>query len=264
MSTQPAPYLEAVGVSKFYDAVAALNDVSLSVGPGEVVCLLGDNGAGKSTLIQILSGVIQPDQGTLRVQGKTTTFKSPNDALDSGIATVFQDLAVVPIMPVFRNFFLGREPHKGWWPFRRFDKAYAQQIAQQELHGLGVDIADVGRPIQTLSGGQRQCVAIARAVHFGARILILDEPTSALGVRQAGIVLEYVRQARAKGIGVIFITHNAQHAFEIGDRFVVLALGRLLASRQRDEVDLPHLMKLMSGHESLTQTSTTTSKEEAR
>ena len=245
------PYLEAIGVSKFYDAVAALSSVSISVSPGEVVCLLGDNGAGKSTLIHILNGVIQPDEGSIRVKGEKTIFRSPNNALDTGIATVFQDLAVVPIMPVFRNFFLGREPYKGRWPFRRFDKAYARQITHEELGGLGVDIADVGRPVQTLSGGQRQCVALARAVHFGARILILDEPTSALGVRQAGIVLEYVLRAREKGIGVIYITHNAQQAFEIGDRFVVLALGQVIGSYNREEVDLNHLMSLMAGHETV-------------
>jgi simple sugar transport system ATP-binding protein len=249
--TEPrTPYLEAVGVSKTYDTVAALSDVTLRVHPGEVLCLLGDNGAGKSTLIQILSGVIQPDTGTVRVQGRDAHFSSPNDALDSGIATVFQDLAIVPIMPVFRNFFLGREPHKGRGPLRRFDTTYARRVTQQELHGLGVDIADVSRPIQTLSGGQRQCVAIARAVHFGARVLILDEPTSALGVRQAGIVLQYVKQAREKGIGVVVITHNPAHAYEVGDRFMILALGRSIGEFARDEIDLPRLMMLMAGNES--------------
>jgi simple sugar transport system ATP-binding protein len=250
MSEHAAPYLEAVGVSKTYDAVAALSEVTLRVRPGEVLCLLGDNGAGKSTLIQILSGVIQPDIGTLRVDGREVRFGSPNDALDSGIATVFQDLAIVPIMPVFRNFFLGREPRKGRRPLQRFDTAYARRIAQQELHGLGVDIADVNRPIQTLSGGQRQCVAIARAVHFGARVLILDEPTSALGVRQAGIVLDYVRQARERGIAVVLITHNAQHAYQIGDRFMILALGRCIGEFDRSEIDLTRLMMLMAGEES--------------
>jgi simple sugar transport system ATP-binding protein len=249
VSGMPSPYLEAIGVSKTYDTVAALRDVTLRVHPGEVLCLLGDNGAGKSTLIQILSGVIRPDTGILRVEGRETAFSSPNDALDSGIATVFQDLAIVPIMPVFRNFFLGREPHKGRGPLRRFDTAYARAVTQRELHGLGVDIADVSRPIQTLSGGQRQCVAIARAIHFGARVLILDEPTSALGVRQAGIVLDYVDQAREKGIGVVFITHNASHAYQIGDRFMILALGRSIGEFSRDEVDLPRLMMLMSGTE---------------
>ena len=162
---------------------------------------------------------------------------------------MFQDLALVPIMPVFRNFFLGREPHKGRGPSVDSTKRMHGRVAHQELAGLGVDIADVGRPLVTLSGGQRQCVALARAVHFGARILILDEPTSALGVRQAGIVLEYIDQAREKGVGVIVITHNPPHAYQIGDRFVILALGQVLASHNRDEVDLNHLLDLMSGHE---------------
>ena len=207
------PYLEAVNVSKFYDNFAALRDVTIQVRPGEVVCLLGDNGAGKSTLIQLLSGVIRPDEGTIRVNGQDQHFASPNDALHKGIATVFQDLAVVPMMPVYRNFFLGSEPSKGVGPFKRFDVARAIETTKQELAGLGVKLNDVRRPIGTLSGGQRQSVAVARAVHFGARILILDEPTSALGVRQAEMVLDHVRRARNKGIGVVLITHNVQHAF---------------------------------------------------
>lgn len=251
--TAPAdrPYLEAVGVSKYYDAVAALQDVSISVRPGEVVCLLGDNGAGKSTLIGILSGVIAPDTGGLRVDGRDVRFTSPNDALDDGIATVFQDLAIVPIMPVYRNFFLGREPVVGRGPFRRFDVGTAKRIAREKLAELGVEIEDVRRPIVTLSGGQRQSVAVARAVHFGARVLILDEPTSALGVKQAAIVLELVRRAKDQGIGVILITHNAQHAYPIGDRFVILALGRTVGTYAKDELTLTELMMLMSGTQEL-------------
>ena len=241
------PYLEAVGVSKYYDNFAALKDVSLSVRSGEVVCLLGDNGAGKSTLIQLLSGVIRPDEGTVRVDGRDQTFDSPNDALDQGIATVFQDLAVVPMMPVYRNFFLGREPATGWGPFRRFDHARAIQVAQDELKGLGLKVSDVRRPIGTLSGGQRQSVAVARAVHFGARILILDEPTSALGVRQAEMVMDYIRVARDRGVGVILITHNVQHAYPIADTFVVLFLGRQLGTFKKSDLSEQELMRLMAG-----------------
>lgn len=241
------PYLEAVNVSKYYENVAALQDVTIRVHPGEVVCLLGDNGAGKSTLVQILSGVIQPDTGTVLVEGRRTMFASPGHALDHGIATVFQDLAIVPIMPVYRNFFLGREPAKGWGPFRRFDRRSAERMAQLDLHGLGVDIADVRRPISTLSGGQRQCVAVARAIHFGARVVILDEPTSALGVKQSGIVLKYVEQAKQQGIGVILITHNAHHAYPVGDTFVILALGRLVGIYGKADLSLTQLMMLMSG-----------------
>jgi simple sugar transport system ATP-binding protein len=244
---QNEPYLEAIRVSKSYQNVAALEDVSLSVRPGEVVCLLGDNGAGKSTLIQILSGVIRPDKGVVRVSGKDVHLNSPTDALDMGIATVFQDLAVVPIMPVYRNFFLGREPTIGWGVFRRFDSQRAITTAEDALRDLGVSSAAVRRPIVTLSGGQRQSVAVARAVHFGARILILDEPTSALGVRQAEIVLDYVQRAKERGIGVILITHNVQHAYPIGDTFVVLFLGRQLGTFKKPDLTEMQLMRLMAG-----------------
>jgi simple sugar transport system ATP-binding protein len=221
--------------------------VSLSVRPGEVVCLLGDNGAGKSTLIQILSGVVRPDKGTVRVAGTNVRLDSPTDALDRGIATVFQDLAMAPIMPVYRNFFLGREPTIGWGPFRRFDSRQAIATAENALRDLGVDSAAVRRPIGALSGGQRQSVAVARAVHFGARILILDEPTSALGVKQAEIVLGYVRRARERGIGVILITHNVQHAYLIGDTFVVLFLGRQLGTFKKRDLTETQLLGLMAG-----------------
>lgn len=240
-------YLEAVSVSKYYDNFAALRDVSLQVRPGEVVCLLGDNGAGKSTLIQILSGVIRPDSGTVRVDGRDTVLSSPNAALDCGIATVFQDLAVVPMMSVWRNFYLGREPSKGRGLLRRLDRRRAMDTAQAELERLGVQIADVRRPIGTLSGGQRQSVAVARAVHFGAWVLILDEPTSALGVRQAELVLDHVRRAAANGIGVVLITHNVQHAYPIGDTFVVLFLGRQLGTFRKSDLTELQLMRLMAG-----------------
>jgi simple sugar transport system ATP-binding protein len=241
------PYLEAVGVSKYYESVAALQDVTIKVHPGEVVCLLGDNGAGKSTLIQILSGVVQPDTGIVRINGSDVRLASPNDAMAQGIATVFQDLAVVPMMSVYRNFFLGREPSLGWGPFRRFDQERAMQIAQKELADLGVTIDDVRRPIGTLSGGQRQSVAVARAVHFGAKVLILDEPTSALGVKQAELVLENVRRARERGIGVVLITHNVHHAYPVGDTFVVLFLGRQHRALTKADLTETQLMNLMTG-----------------
>jgi simple sugar transport system ATP-binding protein len=244
-----APFLEAVGVSKFYENVAALRDVTIRVHPGEVVCLLGDNGAGKSTLIQILSGVVQPDAGSVRIAGRDVLLASPNDAMAQGIATVFQDLAVVPMMSVYRNFFLGREPSIGRGPFRRFDQKRAIAIAEKELADLGVTIDDVRRPIGTLSGGQRQSVAVARAVHFGAKVLILDEPTSALGVKQAEMVLENVRRARDRGIGVVLITHNVHHAYPIGDTFVVLFLGRQLRALSKGDLTETHLMNLMTGRD---------------
>lgn len=221
--------------------------MTLSVRPGEVVCLLGDNGAGKSTLVQILSGVEKPNKGSVRISGINVRLGSPTDALDRGIATVFQDLALVPIMPVYRNFFLGREPRIGWGPFQRFDSRRAIATTEDALRDLGVNSAAVRRPINTLSGGQRQCVAIARAVHFGARILILDEPTSALGVKQAEIVLGHVKRAKEAGIGVILVTHNVQHAYSIGDTFVVLFLGRQLGTFKRSDLTETQLMRMMAG-----------------
>jgi simple sugar transport system ATP-binding protein len=247
----PAPILEAVRISKSYGAVLALREVSLQVIPGTVTCLLGDNGAGKSTLIQILSGVIRPDSGEVRVEGKAVGMRSAHDALDRGIATVYQDLAVVPVMPIYRNFFLGREPTVGRGLFRRFDTKGAKRAAEAELKHFGIEVGDITRPIATLSGGERQCVAIARAIHFGARVLILDEPTSALGVREAEIVLKYVREAKTRGIGIIFITHNAHHAYPIGDTFTILKRGRGSATFSRGELSQQELLVHMAGGEDL-------------
>jgi simple sugar transport system ATP-binding protein len=243
--------LEAIGVARRFGTVQALSDVTLRVRRGEVHCLLGDNGAGKSTLIKILSGALLPDEGRLRVDGVDDSFKTPHDALDRGIATVFQDLAVVPVMPVYRNFFVGREPTKGWGPFRRFDLGFAKETARVALRDIGIDLPNVSRPIMTLSGGQRQCVAIARAVHFGAKVLILDEPTSALGVRQAEIVLRYVVEARARGLGVILITHNVQHALPVGDAFTVLNRGRATGPFERGQLTAQELIHLMGGGDEL-------------
>jgi simple sugar transport system ATP-binding protein len=217
------------------------------VAAGQVCCVLGDNGAGKSTLIKILSGVHQQDTGEYLIDGAPVRLASPREALDRGIATVYQDLAMVPLMPIWRNFFLGSEPTKGRGPLRRLDVARAKDITRRELAEMGIDIRDPEQPVGTLSGGERQSVAIARAVHFGARLLILDEPTSALGVKQAGVVLRYIVQARDRGLAVIFITHNPHHAYPVGDRFVLLKRGRSLGDFARSEVALPELTRLMAG-----------------
>src|SRR6478752_1567121 len=206
-SGSDAPMLEIRNMTKTFGSVISLADISTSVHAGKVTCVLGDNGAGKSTFIKMLAGVHRPDQGELLIDGEPVHFTAPRDALDAGIATVYQDLAMVPLMAIWRNFFLGSEPTKGWGPFKRFDADTAKKITRQEMKDMGIDIRDVDQPVGTLSGGERQCVAIARAVHFGARLLILDEPTSALGVKQSGVVLKYILQARDKGLGVIFITH---------------------------------------------------------
>jgi len=247
------PVLEARDISKYFGRVIALEHVSLSVRPGEVNCLLGDNGAGKSTLIKTLSGVHQPESGSLFMDGKAVTLQSPRDALDRGIATVYQDLAVLPLMSISRNFFIGSEPTAGWGPFKAFDVAAAGRIATEQMLEIGIQVRDPSQLVGTLSGGERQTLAIARAEYFGARVLILDEPTSALGVKEAAIVLRHVLRARAKGLGVIFITHNVQHALPIGDRFTILSHGTLAGEFVRGEVGQDELLRLMGGGEELTE-----------
>ena len=245
-STQNA-LIEVDNVGKNYGSVTALQDVSTVVNAGEVTCVLGDNGAGKSTLIKILAGVHRHDTGTIKVNGQEMWFDSPRAALDAGIATVYQDLAVVPLMSVWRNFFLGSEPTVGKGPFQRLDRRKGKETARSALADLGIDLRDVEQPVGTLSGGERQCVAIARAIHFGAKVLILDEPTAALGVKQAGVVLRYVAQARDRGLGVVLITHNPHHAYPVGNRFLVLKRGRSLGSSDKSEISLEELTRQMAG-----------------
>ena len=247
MMTNDAPLLEARGISKYFGHVVALEDISMDVRPGEVMCLLGDNGAGKSSLIKTFSGVHQPDKGTLLLEGEETIFNSPRDAIDRGIATVYQDLAMIPLSGISRNFFLGREPTKGKGPFKMFDVAKADRITREELSKIGIELRDTSQPVATLSGGERQSVAIARAIHFGAKVLILDEPTSALGVKQAAIVLRYIAHAKEQGLGIIFISHNVYHAHPIGDRFTVLERGRSIGTFKKDEISIEELERLMAG-----------------
>jgi simple sugar transport system ATP-binding protein len=239
--------LEARNISKYFGAVIALEGVSLTVRSGQITCLLGDNGAGKSTLIKTLSGVHPPDEGTLAVDGEPVTFASPRDALNAGIATVYQDLSVMPLMSISRNFFLGNEPTIGFGPFRRFDSAKAATIAREEMKNIGIDVRDTEQLVGTLSGGERQTLAIARAEYFGARVLILDEPTSALGVKESAFVLRHAIAARNKGLGVIFITHNVQHALPIGDSFTILTRGRSGGTYRRGELNAEQLHGLMGG-----------------
>jgi len=259
MSAMPAsaplpdvtPILEVRNVSRYFGSVIALKDVSMTVLPGEVMCLLGDNGAGKSTLIKILSGVHQPSEGEYLVEGQPVHFTSPRDALAAGIATVYQDLAMIPLMSVSRNFFLGSEPQVGWGPFRRFDFKTADRVTRDELSKMGIQIRSTDQAVGTLSGGERQSVAIARAVHFGAKVLILDEPTAALGVKEAGVVLRYIAQARARGLGVVFITHNVHHAYPIGDRFTLLNRGSSYGTFSKAEVTREEVVSMMAGGEEL-------------
>jgi simple sugar transport system ATP-binding protein len=243
--------LELRNIEKHFGMLIALAGVSIAVNEGEVHCLLGDNGAGKSTLIKTMSGVIRPTHGQILLDGQEVTFADARTAIDSGIATVFQDLAMIPLMSVTRNFFLGREPKKRVGPFRFFDFENADRITMEEMARMGIRLREPGQAVGTLSGGERQSVAIARAVYFGARVLILDEPTSALGVRQTANVLSTIDKARKKGVDVVFITHNVRHALAIGDRFTVLNRGRTLGTALRGEVNQEELQNLMAGGQEL-------------
>jgi simple sugar transport system ATP-binding protein len=245
------PLIEVRNIVKHFGHVIALAGVSLQVYSGEVLCLLGDNGAGKSTLIKTLSGVHRPTMGEFLVEGRQVSFDSPRDALDAGIATVYQDLAMIPLMSITRNFFMGREPTSGIGPFRRVNMAHCDRVTREQMHHIGIDIRDPHQAVGTLSGGERQCVAIARAVHFGAKVLILDEPTSALGVAQTSMVLKYISQVRAKGLGVIFITHNVRHAFAVAQRFTVLNRGKTLGTFAKSEITIDELQGLMAGGKEL-------------
>ncbi|MYS19459.1 monosaccharide ABC transporter ATP-binding protein, CUT2 family [Streptomyces sp. DvalAA-14] len=246
--TVPAPALvRLTDVAKSYGNVRALHGVCLDVHAGEITCVLGDNGAGKSTLIKIIAGLHPHDAGRYEIDGETVRHTSPRQALDRGIATVYQDLAVVPLMPVWRNFFLGSEPTRGRGLLRRLDTATMRSTTRGALLRMGIDLRDVDQPIGTLSGGERQCVAIARAVHFGAKVLVLDEPTAALGVKQAGMVLKYVAAARDTGLGVVLITHNPHHAYLVGDRFVLLKRGAMSGSHLKKDITLDELTREMAG-----------------
>ena len=246
------PILEVRNVTKMFGSVIALSDVSARVYTGEVTCLLGDNGAGKSTLIKVLCGVHQPTEGEYYFEGEKMTFNSPREALALGIATVYQDLSLIPLMPIWRNFFLGSEPEKRFGPFKSYDVDFAKRTVREEMAKMGIDIRDPDQPVGTMSGGERQSIAISRAVYFGAKVLILDEPTAALGVKQAGIVLQYIVKAKRRGLGVIFITHNPNHAYPVGDRFIILRRGRVLGDYQKDEISQDELVNLMAGGEDLT------------
>ncbi len=243
-ATATTATIELKGVSKFFGNIIALKDISFEAHRGQVTALLGDNGAGKSTLIKCLSGFYVPDEGNIMIDGKAVKFRTPRDAASAGIGTVYQDLALQPLMSVSRNFFLGRELSKGL--FLDIDKM--NEITKADMHKLGIDVADPNQPIGTMSGGQRQTLAIARAIYFGAKVLILDEPTSALGQKQQLEVLRTVRKVRNRGdIAIIFITHNDLHAKLIGDRFTFLNRGRILAEGDHSEIDTDNLRSLMAG-----------------
>ncbi|MFK7894134.1 MAG: ATP-binding cassette domain-containing protein [Granulosicoccus sp.] len=241
------PIVNMRNIEKHFGNIIALSGVSFDINPGECHCLLGDNGAGKSTFIKTMSGVYSPTKGEILFEGKPMSFNSPRDAMDAGIATVFQDLAMIPLMSVSRNFFMGREPTVGRGLLKRFDITTANEVTMQEMRKMGINLRGPDQAVGTLSGGERQTVAIARAVHFGAKVLILDEPTSALGVRQTSNVLATIDKVRNQGIGVVFISHNVRHALAVGDRFTVLNRGKTLGTAKRGDITTEELQDLMAG-----------------
>ena len=247
-----APLLALRNINKSFGPIDVLHDISLEVRSGEVLCLLGDNGAGKSTVIRILSGVHQPSSGTVELDGTAVAFRNPRDADDKGIATVHQFGGTFPLMSIGRSFFVGREPTTWVGPFKVYDRRTANATAVKAVREFGITrIEDGDRLVGGLSGGERQALAIARAVHFGARVLILDEPTAALGVKEAAHVLRIVLQARRKGIAVIFITHNVVHALTVGDHFAVLIRGAKAADFRKGEKSREEITDLMAGGEAM-------------
>jgi simple sugar transport system ATP-binding protein len=246
------PILELNKINKSFGPIEVLNDISLQVRAGEVLCLLGDNGAGKSTLIKIMSGVHKPSSGTLLMDGQPIVFGTPRIASEKGIATVHQFGGTFPLMSIARSFFVGVEPTKGWGPFKIFDRKKANEIAVKAVQDFGITRIDDGdRLVGGLSGGERQSLAIARAVHFGARVLILDEPTAALGVKQASHVLRIVNEAKKRGLAVIFITHQVMHAMAVGDHFAVLIRGAIAADFRKGEKTREEITDLMAGGETM-------------
>jgi simple sugar transport system ATP-binding protein len=250
--SKPTPILSLRNVSKNFAGYQALDDVSLEIYPGQVLCLLGDNGAGKSTLIKVLSGFHEPTSGSVLLNGEPTSFKVPKDASNQGIATVHQFGGTFPLMSIGRSFFVGAEPTRGWGPFKRFDKKFANETAVREMQALGITrVSDGDRLIGGLSGGERQACAIARAVHFGANVLILDEPTAALGVKEAAHVLRIIMQARNRGVAVVLVTHNVSHALTVGDHFAVLIRGQKADDFAKGERTREQITDLMAGGEAM-------------
>jgi fructose transport system ATP-binding protein len=247
----PVPVLAARGLVKRFGHVTALDGSDFELFPGEVLAVVGDNGAGKSTLIKVLAGAITPDAGELTMDGVRVSFKSPLDARRHGIETVFQDLAVAPALDISTNIFLGREIRAGGIlgaVFRRLDKKAMRAQSASALRNLGITTArSVAQPVETLSGGQRQAVAVARAAAWGKRVIILDEPTAALGVRESGQVLELIRRVRDHGLPVVLISHNMPQIFEVADRIHIHRLGRRIAVVRPQESTMAEVVSIMTG-----------------
>ncbi|HEY8446673.1 MAG TPA: ATP-binding cassette domain-containing protein [Thermomicrobiales bacterium] len=249
----PAPVLRAIGVSKRFGAVTALEDVSIEVIPGEIAGLVGDNGAGKSTLIKILSAVHRPDAGTIEFEGKPVSFTSPAEARAAGIETVYQDLALAGNMPVWANIFLGRERTRG----RRLpllDKRGMAEEARRMLERFHMNVPPMDALVASLSGGQRQAIAIARAAAWGSKVIIMDEPTAALGVAETRAVEEVILGLRERGFGLLIISHNLDQVFRLADRIWVLRRGRLIGMRRRSETNPDEIVAMITGAELVART----------
>jgi D-xylose transport system ATP-binding protein len=246
-TAQTGPLLELQGISKRFGAVQALSDVRFDVAAGEVVALVGDNGAGKSTLIKVLSGIHKPDTGSFRWQGRDVTVATPNDAAALGIATVYQDLALCDNLDVVANLFLGHEVASRGGPLGVMDEIAMERKAVEVLRRLSVKIPSVRIPIASLSGGQRQSVAVARSVIGNNKVVLLDEPTAALGVAQTHEVLALIKRLREEGLGVVLISHNLANVFEVADRITVLRLGRWVGTYDAKAVSHEQLVAFMTG-----------------
>ncbi len=238
--------VEMIGISKRFGKVQALRKVDFSVGKQEVVGLLGDNGAGKSTLIKILVGYYQPDEGEIYFEGKRVRFHSPRQSRDLGIETVYQDLALVNLMPLWRNFFLGRELTVKFGLFKFLKLREMKYRSVNAMKDIGITLRDSDETVAMMSGGERQAVAIARAIHFGAKLLILDEPTAALSVGETKRVLEHILEAKRRGISVVFITHNIYHVYEVADRLVILEKGEKIGDYKKTEVTPQQVMDIIA------------------
>jgi fructose transport system ATP-binding protein len=249
--TDVQPILRARGLMKRYGTVVAMSGCDFELMPGEILAVIGDNGAGKSTMIKALSGAVTPDHGTIELDGQPVHFRSPDDARALGIETVYQNLAMSPALSIADNMFLGREwltPGIMGTVFRKMDRARMEKFARDKLSELGLmTIQDITQPVETLSGGQRQGVAVARAAAFGSKVVILDEPTAALGVKESRRVLELIRDVRARGIPIILISHNMPHVFEVADRIHIHRLGRRLAVINPKDYSMSDAVAFMTG-----------------
>jgi simple sugar transport system ATP-binding protein len=246
-----APVLELRGVTVRFGSVPALSQVSVALRAGEVTCVLGENGSGKSTLVAVVSGLLHPAEGQLLLDGRPVRFRSPQQARARGVATFWQDLAIAPLMSVWRNFFLGAEPTRGMWPFRRLDVGRAEEITSRAMARVGVAALDPAQPASALQAGERLSLAVARALHFGARVLVIDEPTAPMTVGQRALVLQSVMAARDSGLAVLFVTHSPQYAHLVGDRFLLLGGGRVAGHLTRQDVDVQDLTRLLAGGDEL-------------